>query len=155
MAQSGVTIRIRYGKPAECSVLEELQRRASLEWEDQRAALLAHPEAIRLPLSQLEDGRVRVAEIASQIVGFSVVIPKTSHILELDGLFVEPRLWGAGIGCALLNDAVRAAQRLGAHTVEAVAHPRAEGFYAKFGFTRTGDAHTQFGSASQMRFVIH
>lgn len=143
--------KIRFGLPEERIDLEELQRRASLIWEEYRADLLAHPDAIQLPLSQLQENRVRVAELGLRRVGFSVVIPKSAGVSELDGLFVEPDIWGAGIGRALIMDAVRLAQAQGAKAIDVIANPRAEGFYEKLGFRVTGSAQTQFGPANQMR----
>ena len=52
----------RLAVPTERSALEELQRRASLIWEEDREALLANPDAIELPLEQITDGRTIVAE---------------------------------------------------------------------------------------------
>jgi GNAT superfamily N-acetyltransferase len=150
-----MSVSIRFGLPKERADLEELQRRASLRWEDYRADLLANPDAIQLPLSQLQGSRVRVAELGSHRVGFSVVIPKSAGVSELDGLFVEPEHWGAGIGRALLIDAARLAQDQGARLIEVIASPRAEGFYEKFGFIRLGYAQTQFGPARQMRCLIY
>lgn len=46
----------------ERSALEDLQRRASLIWEEDREALLAHPDAIELPIEQITTGRTMVAE---------------------------------------------------------------------------------------------
>jgi GNAT superfamily N-acetyltransferase len=135
-------------------MLEELQRRASLQWEADRAALLAHPEAIRLPASLIEEQRVRVAEIGHRLVGFSVVIPKAVNTSELDGLFVEPELWGSGIGRALMIDAIRLAHDQGATVMELTANLRAEGFYEKFGFVRSGYAQTAFGPACRMRYPM-
>ncbi len=141
-------------RPEDRAALEEIQRRASLEWEEDRAALLAHPESIQLPVAQLEKRRVRVAEIACEPVGFSVLLPLTAGISELDGLFVEPAHWHAGIGRALMTDTVGLARLQKARAIEVIANPRAEGFYAKFGFVRSGRAQTQFGPAIRMRYVV-
>ena len=149
-----MTLNIRFGVPEERTDLEELQRRASLIWEEYRADLLAHPDAIQLPLSQLQENRVRVAELNSRLTGFSVVIPKSEGVSELDGLFVEPDHWGIGIGRALITDAVRLARDQGAGAIEVIANPRAEGFYEKLGFHPAGFAQTQFGPAKQMRHVF-
>ena len=149
-----MTLNIRFGALEERADLEELQRRASLVWEEYRADLLAHPDAIQLPLSQLQENRVRVAAFGSRRVGFSVVIPKSADVSELDGLFVEPDHWGIGIGRALITDAVRLARDQGAGAIEVIANPRAEGFYEKLGFRPTGFAQTQFGPAKQMRHVF-
>ena len=149
-----ISIHIRFGLSTERAALEELQRRASLVWEETRADLLAHPEVIQLPRVQLEEGRVRVAELARAPVGFSVLLPQTAGVWELDGLFVEPAHWGAGIGRALMVDAVDLARHQDARVIEVTANPRAEGFYAKLGFARVGHVQTQFGPGTRMRLVV-
>jgi GNAT superfamily N-acetyltransferase len=146
-----MNIGIRFGLPIERGELEDLQRRASLAVERYRADLLAHPEAIHLPLSQLQKKRVRVAEIAGRIVGFSAVLPKTAQIFDLDGLFVEPDRWRCGIGRALIADALHCARAQGGVTLEVVANPAAEAFYEKLKFEICGHAETQFGPARLMR----
>ena len=148
-------IAIRFGLPAERGELEDLQRRASLVAKRYRADLLAHPEAIHLPLSQLAEKRVRVAEIAGRVVGFSAVLPKTAGIFDLDGLFVEPDRWRRGIGRALIADALEQIGAQGGTALEVVANPAAEAFYKEMKFEVCGDAQTQFGPAQIMRLTLH
>jgi GNAT superfamily N-acetyltransferase len=147
-------VHIRYGHVSERSALVELQRRASLVYEETRADLLAHPDAIELPDVQLEDRRVRVAEIASQPVGFSVTLPQTPGAWELDGLFVEPLHWGKGIGRALVLDAMELARHGGVNAIDVIANPRAEDFYKKVGFTGSDHVPTRFGPGIRMRLVV-
>ena len=143
---------LRFGRAAERAALEDLQRRASLMWDEYRSYLLANPEVIELPLAQLQDGRVRVAERDGAVAGFSVLLPGTG-CCALDGLFVEPALWGRGVGRALIGDAMASAHAQGAAAIETVANPRAEGFYKRLGFTVSGRAETQFGPANRMRLI--
>ena len=49
---------IRDARPDEAGVLTELQRSASLVWDDTREALLAHPEVIDVPVELLASVRV-------------------------------------------------------------------------------------------------
>lgn len=149
-----MTIRIRAALPGERNELEDLQRRASLAVEKYREDLLAHPEAIHLPLSQILENRVRAAEAAGRIVGFSVILPKSAQIFDLDGLFVEPTLWRSGVGRKLIADAVQCVEAQGGSALEVVANPTAEIFYEKNGFERFGCAETQFGPAHTMRRVL-
>jgi GNAT superfamily N-acetyltransferase len=149
-----MSLTIRYGKAAEGATLVELQRRASLQWESDRAAVLAHPEVIQLPASQLEEHRVRVAEITGRLAGFSVVIPTTAICWELDGLFVEPDLWGQGVGRALMTDVVQLARDQGVRVMELTANLNAERFYQKLGFISSGEAQTSFGPAIRMHLQI-
>ena len=59
-ALANVTIRLAYIE--ERLALEELQRRASLALGEYNEQLEAHPDAIELPLAQIERGEVLVAE---------------------------------------------------------------------------------------------
>jgi GNAT superfamily N-acetyltransferase len=146
-------IAIRFGRPEERAVLEDLQRRASLMWEEYRPYLLANPDVIELPLAQLREDHVRVAQWQGRTAGFAALLPKEGFC-ELDGLFVEPALWGRGIARALIADALGLARAEGAGRIEAIANPRAEGFYRKLGFTVTGRAETQFGPANRMQLPV-
>ena len=139
---------IRLARPEEREALEELQRRASLALDEYREQLLAEPDAVELPVEQIESGEVIVAELDGQIAGFAAVLIDDS-IAELDGLFVEPDLWRRGIGAALIDVAVHEARRQGlAMTV--IANPSAREFYEKCGFTVEGEAQTRFGPALRM-----
>jgi N-acetylglutamate synthase-like GNAT family acetyltransferase len=140
---------LRFGRPGERGRLEDLQRRASLMWEEYRPFLLANPEVIELPLAQLRAQQVRVAEMTGRVAGFAALLPKDGFC-ELDGLFVEPDLWRQGVGRALIEDALATARAVGAAGIETVANPRAEGFYRKLGFIVTGRAQTPFGPANRM-----
>lgn len=144
----------RLAVPAERSALEELQRRASLMWEEDRAALLAYPDAIELPLEQITGGRTVVAESAGQLLGFSVVLPRDDGDAELDGLFVEPAYWRHGIGRALVEQAERIARADGAAHLWVTANTRALGFYDSCGFVKVGEVPTRFRPAPKMRKSI-
>lgn len=136
---------IRLARPEERKALEELQRRASLANANDRPHLEAHPDAIHLPAEQVARGDVLVAEIEGRPAGFAAL-----EGAELDGLFVEPDLWGAGIGKALVEAAVHEARRRGLSLVSVVANPAALGFYRKCGFVAEGEAQTRFGPAIRM-----
>jgi len=145
-----VSLSIRTARPDERNALEDLQRRASLMWEEYRPFLLANPDAIALPLAQLQEGWVRVAEEAGRILGFSALVARGSAF-DLDGLFVEPDHWGRGIGRALVQDATL---RAGGAALTVLANPRAEGFYLRLGFAVTGPEQTLLGPANRMRLQL-
>jgi GNAT superfamily N-acetyltransferase len=131
-----------------------MQRRASLALGEYRDALLANPESIELPAVQLEERRVRVAELDSQVVGFSVLLQPVAGICEIDGMFVEPAHWRLGIGRALLADATNLAIKENARAIEVTANQHAKAFYLKFGFNQTGSVQTRFGPAARMTFKV-
>ncbi|MFL6735859.1 MAG: GNAT family N-acetyltransferase, partial [Sphingomonas sp.] len=135
---------LRRALPEEHDELEDLQRRASVELPEYRQQLLEHPDAIYLPEGQIANGQVIVAEIAGEIAGFAAVVGG-----ELDGLFVEPDLWGQGIGRSLVDAAVHEARRRGL-ALKVTAHPRARRFYESCGFSVEGEEQTRFGPALRM-----
>ena len=144
MSKRADTITLRLAKPEEHQALEELQRRSSLEFPDYREQLLANPDAIHLPPAQIANGLVIVAECAGEVVGFAAVVGN-----ELDGLFVEPEMWGGGIGRALLDAAAHQA-RLRGLSLTVLANPSARGFYESCGFSVEGEEPTRFGPALRM-----
>jgi GNAT superfamily N-acetyltransferase len=139
---------IRLAGPDERLALEELQRRASLALGEYNEQLEANPDAIDLPLAQIERGNVIVAESGGRIAGFAAVLIEAGTA-ELDGLFVEPDLWRQGIGAALIEEAIHEARRRGL-TMMVVANPSAREFYERCGFTLEGEAETRFGPALRM-----
>ena len=144
----------RLAIPSEQRALEELQRRASLMWEEDREALLANPDAIELPLEQITDGRTVVAERDGELLGFSVVLRRDDGDAELDGLFVEPTLWRQGIGRMLVEEAEQIAARDGSANLWVIANTRALDFYGACGFVTVGEVQTRFRPAPRMRKPI-
>jgi GNAT superfamily N-acetyltransferase len=142
--RADVVITLRLARPEEHEELEDLQRRASIELPDYREQLLANPDAIHLPPAQIANGQVIVAELAGEVAGFAAVVGG-----ELDGLFVEPYLWGGGIGRALVEAAVHEARRRGL-SLTVLANPTARGFYESCGFTVEGEEQTRFGPGLRM-----
>jgi GNAT superfamily N-acetyltransferase len=144
MSNPADALTLRLARPEEHDELEELQRRASLELPEYRDQLIAYPDAIYLPEGQIANGQVIVAEVGSEIVGFAAVVGG-----ELDGLFVEPDLWGHGIGRTLVEAATHEARRRGL-SLSVVANPRAQKFYESCGFTVEGEEQKRFGPALRM-----
>jgi GNAT superfamily N-acetyltransferase len=105
---------------------------------------LARPEEH----DELEDlqrrASLEVPEIDGEIVGFAAVVGG-----ELDGLFVEPDLWGFGVGRRLVDAATNEARRRGL-ALKVIASPRGRRFYEHCGFTVEGEAQTRFGPALRM-----
>ena len=139
---------IRLARTDERDELEALQRRASLALGEYNQQLEAEPDAVHLPIEQVEMGAVIVAELDDRILGFAVVLIDDDGA-ELDGLFVEPECWRKGIGAALVDVAVHEARRQGL-SMMVIANPSAREFYENCGFTLEGEAQTRFGPALRM-----
>ncbi len=144
MSNRADSLTLRLARPEEHEELEELQRRASLELPEYRDQLIANPDAIHLPPGQIANGQVIVAEFDREIAGFAAVVGG-----ELDGLFVEPDLWGGGIGRALVDAATHQARTRGL-ALKVIANPRARRFYEHCGFRVEGEVQTRFGPGLRM-----
>jgi GNAT superfamily N-acetyltransferase len=142
---------IRLAVASERGELEALQWRSSLTNSGDRDALLAHPDAIVLPVQQIALGQVFVAVQDSTIVGFAAVLPRGDGETELDGLFVEPNIWRRGIGRALVDRCAEYAIASGATVLYVIGNPHAKGFYAACGFDPISLRGTRFGAGLLMR----
>lgn len=145
---------IRAALPAERGFLEALQRRASLMNPGDRAALLAHPDAIVLPRQQIDDGGVFVAEHAGRVLGFSAILARPDGNAELDALFVEPGCWRQGVGSTLVQHCAAAATKAGASVLHVVGNPHASCFYQACGFIILGTHQTRFGLGLLMKKAL-
>jgi GNAT superfamily N-acetyltransferase len=151
---SATAVSVRDARSDERHALEALQWRASLHNTGDRAALLAHPDAIELPRSQIDAGDVRVVERGGAVAGFAVLLAPSCAVCVLDGLFVEPEAMRAGLGRVLVEDAVRIARQRGAAGIEVIANPHAGGFYERLGFRSVGSVATRFGPGRRMRLDV-
>lgn len=142
---------MRRASTSEKASLEALQRRASLRNPGDRAALLANPDCIELPIEQIEAGGVFVAEVAGAVQGFAAILPRDDGDAELDALFVEPDAWGQGVGRALVAACCAEARLSGATCLHVVGNPHAEGFYGACDFIMLGTTQTRFGMGLLMK----
>ena len=143
---------IRSARDDERDALSDLHRRSSFVWEENRADLAAHPDALGVEAAAITAGHVRVAvDGAGAVLGFCIAFAAGDNAWELDDLFVEPDLMHGGVGRALVDDAARRASAAGASALTVIANPRAQGFYELVGFEHAGDAVTRFGIGLRMR----
>ena len=142
---------IRLAGAHERAHLEGLQWRASLANPGDRAALLAHPDAVALPPEHIAGGHVFVAERLGAVLGFATVLARDDGDAELDALFVDPNVWKHGVGRRLVDYCAAVAKLRAARFLHVVGNPHAEGFYLACGFRATGTVTTRFGSAMAMQ----
>jgi GNAT superfamily N-acetyltransferase len=145
---------IRRADVSEQKKLEDLQLRASLTNTGDRDALLAHPDAIEVPLGQINAGRVFVAEWDGAIVGFAAVEPRADGESELDALFVDPSMRRRGIGRLLIEYCADVARMRESAALCVIGNPHAEHFYTACGFNVTGTTETRFGPGLLMRMTV-
>jgi GNAT superfamily N-acetyltransferase len=136
---------IRLAHPDDRLNLIELQRRASLVYEDTRQQLLDNPDVIDLDEEMLANNEVFVAQIGDRIVGFATIVAHEGNDAEVEGLFVEPSEWRHGIGRALVHQLEREAGAWGASRLHVLANRNALGFYEALGFAIIGEQKTELG----------
>ena len=144
MSKPADTLNLRLATPEEHEALEALQWRASVEIKEYRDELMLNPDAIHLPPAQIANGQVIVADLGDELAGFAAVVGG-----ELDGLFVEPDLWGRGIGRTLADAATHEARQRGL-SLKVIAAPGARRFYESCGFSVEAEVSTRFGPALRM-----
>ena len=144
MSKRADTLNVRLAEPEEHEELEALQWRASFELPEYRDQLMENPDAIHLPPAQIANGQVIVAELGGKLAGFAALVGG-----ELDGLFVEPDLWGRGVGRTLVDVAVLEARNKGL-TLTVIAAPATRLFYESCGLSVEGETQTRFGPAFKM-----
>jgi predicted N-acetyltransferase YhbS len=147
-------VHVRTATASEQSALEALQRRASLNNAGDREALLANPDAIELPLQQIQAGGVFVAEADGTVAGFAAILPREDGDSELDALFVEPAAWRQGVGRALVEHCCSAARSAGAAALHVVGNPHAQAFYGACGFSVLGTRQMRFGVGLLMKRAL-
>lgn len=132
-------------KPEDAEALTEIAHAAKRHWgyperwiESWREILTMRPEfiAANVTYSAIEEGRP---------VGFYLLTTEEDG-MHLDHLWVAPHAMGRGIGRALFEHAVEETRRLGHQALKIEADPNAEGFYARMGARRVGEAVTEIES---------
>src|ERR1700735_530244 len=146
-----MAVAIRPALVHEQQVLQELQRRASLANVGDREAILAHPDAIEVPLDQIAAGHVFVLESEGTLAGFAAVLPRADGDADLDALFVDPHLQRRGFGRNLVDYCAAIARTRGSSAVHVIGNPHAQEFYRSCGFVSLGITETRFGPGLLLR----
>lgn len=140
---------IRLGTSADLPAARSVYRRASLSNEGDRPNLLAHPEYLILGPAGLAEGRTHVAEQDGTVVGFATWA-EADGTIDLEDLFVDPDYRRRGLAAALVARTAEVLRARGVERLEVTANPHAMGFYRAAGFTDSGVAETEFGTAPRM-----
>lgn len=140
-----MSVDIRLARPDDRNDLIELQRRASLMWEDTRQRLMDEPELIDLDPEMIARNEVFVAEEDGEVLGFAAIVAHEGNDAELEGIFVEPAAWRRGIGTLLLRQIEREAHAWQASRLHVIANRHVADFYTANGFTIVGETRTELG----------
>jgi len=149
-----VEISVRPATPADQEVLARIYRRASLMNDGDRAALLAHPAALRLRDDLITDGRTLVAVMDSTVVGFASTSSIRPGVLELDDLFSDPGWLRRGVARRLIQHVVAQTAQEGVTRLEVTANDHALDFYRAVGFVTDGRVETELGVGTRMHVDI-
>ena len=141
-------------KPEDADALTEIAHAAKRHWgyperwiESWRDILTMRPEFIaeNVAYSAIEEGRP---------VGFYLLTTEADG-LHLDHLWIVPHAMGRGIGRALFVHAVEQSRQLGHKALQIEADPNAEGFYARMGARRVGEAVTEIDGQRRELPLLH
>lgn len=132
-------LHIRAAAAGECLALTDLCMRAKAHWGYDHDFMEAVRAELTVTADDLSGGLCAVADHGGRTAGF-VQISTDGAEACLERLFIEPALFGAGIGRALFDWAADRARALGCKRMEIESDPQAAGFYEKMGAKRDGFA---------------
>lgn len=144
-------VELRVATDVDLPQLSAVFRRASLSNDGDRAALMAHPDALRFTGEGIAAGRTWVAVTdAGEIAGFATWLPVDSELAELEDLFVEPAWMRRGVATQLVEKLRALLGRSDFTRLEVTANPHADAFYRSVGFAPVGIIDTEFGAGTRM-----
>lgn len=150
-----VDLLIRPARAGDHAGLQSVYRRASLSNPGDRAALIAHPEFLRLDPNLVGRGRTWVATLPDDtIIGFASTSRSGDAVLELDDLFVEPDWRRRGAARQLIQRIVGQAADESVNRIEVTGNTHAMSFYRAVGFIGTTAAQTPLGRGLRLRLSI-
>ncbi|RIK15552.1 MAG: GNAT family N-acetyltransferase [Acidobacteria bacterium] len=133
------TPQIRPARPDEAPAITELALRSKGHWGYPPEFLEACREELTVTPARCAAGSVVVAVDGDRVLGYHDVEGSPPDG-ELAALFVAPDVIGTGLGAILLRHALEQSVRRGLRRLVLDADPGAEGFYARFGAVRVGEA---------------
>lgn len=145
-----MSIAIRDAVLADMPQLQGVFERASLSNENDRAAILEHPEWLELSENGVREGRMRVAvDESNSVIGFATYLISDGAV-ELEDLFVDLPWRRQRVGEALVLDIAALVGELNFGVLEVTANPHAMAFYEHMGFVITRTVDTQLYPAPRM-----
>lgn len=129
---------IRPARPADAGILSALALRSKAHWGYTGAMMEAFREELAVTPAYLDRHPAFVLECEGEIAGFCSLERLDGTRAELAFLFVDAPRIGRGLGRALIEHAVRVAQREGYRVLVIQGDPHAGRFYLAVGARRAG-----------------
>lgn len=129
---------IRRATADDADALTDLAHRAKAHWGYPASWMRQWDPQLTIIPGYLEAHDVWLAERDGAIVGMCA-LEDLGVRWNLEHVWVEPAAHGAGIGRALVMEALAEARRRHSGVVELLADPYASGFYERLGARRAGD----------------
>jgi GNAT superfamily N-acetyltransferase len=142
-------------KPQDAEALTEIAHAAKRHWGYPEKWIEIWRDTLTIRAEFIAANMAWCAMEDSRAVGF-YVLTHESDGLHLDHLWIVPDAMGRGIGRALFEHAVEETRRLGHETLRIEADPNAEGFYARMGARRVGEAVTEIeGERRELPLLLY
>jgi GNAT superfamily N-acetyltransferase len=119
-------------------LLSALAMEAKAHWGYDRDFMENCRAELTVTHDQIGRQRVRVAEAAGEVVGFSSLRVGEKKA-SVENLFVRPGFIGRGVGHLLMQELLDYSRRHGIPLVHVEADPNAAGFYESEGFSLCGE----------------
>ncbi|MES2487064.1 MAG: GNAT family N-acetyltransferase [Bacteroidota bacterium] len=123
-------------------VLTAITKKSKAYWGYTEEQLLAWSQQLTITEVYIKDNEVYKLLVDGGVVGYYSYFSKDKNTVTLDNLFVLPVFISSGIGRLLMEDFLLRIKNTSAKKAILESEPNAEGFYAKFGFVKTGHVET-------------
>jgi len=135
-------IEIRRATSSDSDRATDLARRAKAHWGYPAEWLAAWDGDLAITAADIDQHRTFVASLDGEIVGMCQ-LQEGERGAMLEHVWVDPNCHGRGIGRALVEHALSAAQGV----IAVVSDPNAEDFYVKLGARRVGEVNAPMPGA--------
>ena len=146
-------MKLRAARVGEAELLREVAVSAKSHWGYSEAFLEAARGSLGIPAAAIADGRVFVLEDGGEVVGFFGFEGEPPKGV-LEWMFVLPGHVGRGVGRLLWTEALERARAAGFRELLIESDRYAEGFYARMGATKVGEAFSPVDGAPLPVFRI-
>ncbi|MGH6718844.1 MAG: GNAT family N-acetyltransferase [Alphaproteobacteria bacterium] len=137
---AGPAVILRPARPDECAALSLLAVRSKASWGYDDDFMAQCRDELTLHPSDVEGGTCVVAEVAGAVAGVYALAPLEGGAVDVRLFFVDPPLFGTGVGRAMFRHMAAEARRAGYDRIVIEADPGAAPFYRRMGARPAGRA---------------